>query len=257
MIDCAAVERMAREAFSRQLSVRPTPYGCERTLPLLDSVNDWINCHVVETRDGWKITDMGETVSQLESYFAFDPESTEKRSHIYTLILRYGGLTSDTDELYTFANPQEEGSFPSALVRFANSIERLHSMTFMAEPRIKADFKGAVIDYLLSKEVVHEIDPTLEAPVLGPFRMDLRIGSRGILAATLYASTSAAAQRNIEHRLVQFEQLAKVPRHPPTTAIYDDESEIAHRPELRLLEDVLTIPAIAWSRRDERVAELA
>lgn len=257
MISCENVEALARRAFSGALLVKPTRYGCEVTLPFLDSVNDWVSCHIVESPTGWKITDIGETINRIESYFGFDPESTPKRSEIYALVLKYGGLQVEDDEIFTVVEPKNEGSFAQALVGFANALERLNAMTFMSEPRVRPDFKGAVIDYLMHKEIMHEIDPVLEAPVLGSFRMDLRIGSREVVAATLYASSSTSARTVIEHRLVQFEQLRKVSRHPETTAIYDDESEVGRRPEFKLLEETVSIPPIAWSSRDQRIGELA
>jgi hypothetical protein len=257
MIECRKIAELARKAFAERLRVRSVGQGCEITLPLLDSVDDWVNCYVIEFRGQWKLTDLGETISHVDSYFGFNPKSSGKRSGILGVLMEHGGISLKDDELYTMIPAGDEEQFQDSLLMFANAVERIEAMNYMSEPKPKADFKGAVMEYLGKKEIHCEVDPTIDDPILGEIKMDLGVGPRGVFTATMYAPISSSARPICEHRLTQFRQISKMPGHPETTVIYDDASAIPDRGEFKLIEEILDIEAIPWSKMDKRVGELA
>jgi len=254
-MNCEEIEQAVRQAFETHLKVEPFDIGCKVVLPQLDVNNDFLVFYVVESRRGIELTDLGRTLEALSAE-SLDLE-TEKRTEIFTSIIEQNGVRLRGDELVAEVPRDDTDRLREVLLLFTNAVQSVHAMLYLKTPRVTLDFRGLVRQYLFEKDIEHDYTARVDLPVVGPTSFDfvLQLQQRVAMDA-LHAMDVYYANGLIDRAHVKFEILGRLPSHPLRSLVFNDDSSVPEASHFPILSDVLDIPPIAWSEREERFDEL-
>ncbi len=117
--------------------------------------------------------------------------------------------------------------------------------------------RGLVRQYLLEEEIPHDYIHRIELPIIGATVVDFLLEIRRPLAMdTLHAVQTFHARNIIARTYVKFEYLGRLAGHAMRNVVFNDESVVAETSDFPILREVLDVPPIPWSEREERFAEI-
>lgn len=127
--------------------------------PFLDHHNDNFRVYVVEENSRFKLTDDGNTISELEnSGFIFNSET---RKNIRDHVLRGFGVSYDDndDELFVYAN---KSSFPQKKHALIQAMISIDNMYVLSRSRVAKMFRQDVKDFFDANDIHYSEDINLQ-----------------------------------------------------------------------------------------------
>ena len=252
-INCRDISEIVHSVLRNNTNVREIDIGCEITLPVLDPFNDPIQIYLKRTKEGYEITDFGEVIEKLSDLnFIIN---TPKRTSIFESIITLNGVKYTKGMLTSEINI-DLSDFESKFIHYMKALSSIYNMEYLKETHIRLDFAEVVRQHLVEKKYFFIPNKSISLKEIDTkLKVDFLIDD-DIILNTLHASEYAYSRVVINDIFTNFSSFKKyVPKYH-RLIIYNDESPVSEHPRFNLLNDVLDIEPIPWSKRDTTLEEV-
>ncbi|MBA3315715.1 MAG: DUF1829 domain-containing protein [Planctomycetaceae bacterium] len=250
--ECQRLVNSYLQWLRERITVEEVNGACEITTPFLDRHNDRLQIYVVRQDGGYRLTDDGYILSDLEvSGCSLESPNRQRMLHV---ILSGFGVHEDEGALFVDASI---ATFPQKKHSLVQAMLAVNDMFMIARPHVTQLFLEEVAGFLDAKDVrftpsveftgktgfVHKFDFAIPASKKSPERLVKAINhpSKDSVTAALFAWTDT---REVRSRGSRFYAILNDRERPPSTEISAAMREYDVTP-------------IVWSAREQYAIELA
>lgn len=226
----------------------------EVTTPFLDRHNDYMQIYIKREETGYRLTDDGYTISDLEmSGCHLD---TPKRQSLLAMTLRGFGVHRDEQSNELFVNASDQ-SFPVRKHRLIQAMLAVNDLFYLASPYVASFFLEDVETWLDSHSIRYSPQVKLTGASGFDHHFDFVIPKSGSNPERVLVSLNRPDRANVERTVFAWEDTRKARSRAANAYVLlnDSEQNIAANAVAALR--AYKVKPILWSERESLREELA
>jgi len=218
--------------------------------PFIGAFNDTIEIYAQKNRDHLKLSDNGETMSNLELQGLHIKGSKRRRELLDSILLNYG-VRAENDELIIESNIDR---FSQTKHNFLSAIIEINDLYVLSKHNVASIFKEDVRNYLESQDIIYTPDFISKGSTGLEFNFDFQIAKKD--KEIVIKSFNTVNKSNLPTFLFSWEDIKPVrekitKKHVNAIAIINDTDKEIRKEFLDALK-AKNANYILWSQRETK-----